>query len=87
VGCTCDDGWEGDYCEYLVGQAPYRYPERNIGKAYAISFGIAIPTIILSIIGMVIWNKRKATRSDFKSKKQQSETPIGQLQVDRADII
>lgn len=87
MGCKCQDGWEGDYCEYLVGQAPYRYSGKGIGKVSAISLGIAIPVIILSITGAILWKRRKIANSDFERKMEQSATPIGQLQVDRADII
>mmetsp|Transcript_140 Transcript_140/g.222 ORF Transcript_140/g.222 Transcript_140/m.222 type:complete len:196 (-) Transcript_140:42-629(-) len=82
VGCTCLEGWEGDFCEYLTGQAPHRYSGRNIGTV--ISFGIVMPTIILSIAGIVIWKKRKNAKID---NREQSAPPIGQLKVDHADII
>ena len=65
VGCVCKDGWEGDYCEYKEGEAPYKEVESpsKPGNTNAI-IPLAIGCSILAVGGIFLISKKLMNRRE-----------------------
>jgi hypothetical protein len=58
-GCSCKDGFEGDFCEYVEGEAPVK-----VASNTGLIIFLIVSIVILSIAGGFYVRKgRRATRS------------------------
>lgn len=68
VGCDCDSGFEGDFCEYITGQAPVK--KSNLGLMLLLVGGF---TLLSTISGIIIVKgrsrRRKKMIDDMNSNK------------------
>jgi len=80
-GCICDEGFEGDFCEYKVGEAPTIKPSSGSGVGTVLGI---LTVIVVSVVGAAFWKRKMA-------KKKLGNTvelpPVGELKADASDII
>ena len=84
-GCVCDSGFEGIFCEYKTGEAPYYKKPSGI----PLGLGITIPLVLVGTAFGFLWKKRNE-----KKKQDATDVPtaagdlaMGDLKADHADII
>ena len=75
-GCDCEENWEGPFCEYKTGEAPYK-TKNKVG----IALGITIPVVIIAVGGLY-WRSRKSGRNTPNPTPPQLE-----MKGNQADII
>lgn len=61
-GCICNEGFDGDYCEYKTGETPYKK-----SSGIPLGLGISIPLVLVGVGSGFLWKK--------KSEKKKQDTP------------
>lgn len=65
-GCICDEGFKGDYCEYISGTEPVK---RKVSRtATIISFAVVALCILIS--GSLFFNMRRRWKRKVKETKE-----------------
>ncbi|GFH47938.1 hypothetical protein CTEN210_04414 [Chaetoceros tenuissimus] len=76
-GCECEDGYEGDFCEFEAGKGIIKKNKKNTSGR---DFAIALPVVGLVVVGAFYWNKRR------KSSSQNDSSPAVEMK-EEAEII
>ena len=82
-GCDCKYEWEGLFCEYRKGEAPYKHKLPRL-NALGLTLGITIP-IVVFVIGLLSYRRRDSNRQGDSGEP--AALPTEELKADQAEII